>query len=172
MKNLGGPLTPVMGVFWNDVQDYLAWRNARARAAGEPWVYDLPTDQEWEKAARGVDGRLFPWGNRFDFANVVGLFSPSWLHGLHDAPGGFEPRDESPFGVQDAAGHRQEWTADSYETDPNAPPLYRWRGGCWRYGNEIDFRAASRGFGNADYVGGTIGFRLVARMRPGVSTDQ
>ena len=169
-ENLGGPSTPVMGISWDDVQDYLTWRNARAQAAGEEWVYDLPTQQEWEKAARGVDGRLFPWGDRFDFANMVGLYSKP--RHLYDAPGGLELRDESPFGVQDAAGHRQEWTRDRYGTDPKAPPMYRWRGGSWRTAGDMDFRSASRGFGTATFVGGNIGFRLMARMRSGGHVNQ
>ena len=162
-QNLGGPGAPVMGVSWNDVRDYLGWRNARAEAAGEPWIYDLPTQQEWEKAARGVDGRAFPWGDRFDFSVVVGLYRKP--RHLYDAPSGFEPRDESPYGILDAGGHRQEWSRDPYTADPDAPPIYRWRGGCWRFSREQLFRSASRGYGEADYVGGNIGFRLVARQR-------
>ena len=152
-----------MGVSWNDVRDYLEWRNARAEAAGEPWIYDLPTELEWEKAARGVDGRAFPWGDRFDPALAVGLYNRS--RNLYDAPGGIEPRDESPFGMQDAAGHRQEWTRDRYQVDPNSPPFYRKRGGCWRLARAQSFRVASRSYEEAAYVGGNLGFRLVARLR-------
>ena len=161
--NLGGPSTPVMGISWNDVQAYLAWRNAEAERAGEHWIYDLPTELEWEKAARGVDGRAFSFGDRFDFSLLVGLYSKP--RHLYDAPGGFEPRDESPFGVQDACGHRQEWTKDPYVTDPDAPPIYRWRGGSWRFSLEQPFRAASRGYGQADVAKATSGVRLVARPR-------
>jgi serine/threonine-protein kinase len=56
--------TAVYGISWNDTQAFLRWRNDRAAASGEPWIYDLPTGDEWEKAARGVDGRAFPWGDR------------------------------------------------------------------------------------------------------------
>ena len=163
-ENLGGPDTPVMGVSWEDVRDYLAWRNARALQRGEPWTYALPTEEQWEKAARGVDGRAFPWGDRFDFANVVGLYHRP--HYLHDAPGACEPRDASPYGVRDLAGHRQEWTADVYVPAPDAPPLYRWRGGAWLLSNERDFRCASRGFGRSSQAAGNLGFRLVAARRP------
>lgn len=162
-ENLGGPSTPVMGISWNDARDYVAWRNAQAEAAGEPWVYDLPSELEWEKAARGVDGRAFPWGDRFDFELTIGLHTKSV--NLFDAPGGYEPRDESPYGVQDLGGLRTEWTRDAYVLDPRAPPLYRRRGGAWSNSREIDFRAASRHFAEAASSTGISGVRLVARPR-------
>ena len=161
--NLGGPTAPVMGVSWRDAIDYVAWRNARAEAAGEPWVYDLPGEDEWEKAARGVDGRAFPWGDRFDFGLAVSLHRKP--QGLYDAPGGFEPRDESPYGVQDLAGGRQEWTRDRFPGDEQAGAIYRMRGGSWRFSREELFRAASRHYAREDYAGGITGFRLVARPR-------
>lgn len=160
-ENLGGPTTPVMGISWNEVADYLVWRNERARAAGEPWVFDLPSEKEWEKAARGVDGRSFPWGDRFDFEMAVGFHSRPWA--LYNAPGGFEPRDESPYGVQDLGGLRLEWTRDENRIDPQAPPFYRVRGGGWTRTLEKDFRCASRYYQDASLGGGQIGFRLVAR---------
>jgi len=163
-ENLGGPDTPVMGVSWNDMRDYLEWRNARAVLAGEPWIYDLPTELEWEKAARGVDARPFPWGHRFDFALVVGLHSGADF--LYTAPGGLHPGDESPYGVLDLGGHRSEFTKIPYVLDdPNAPAVYRKRGGSWRWGNEELFRSAGREYAGADWTGGTTGFRLVARPR-------
>lgn len=163
LENLGGPEAPVMGVSWDDLSDYLAWRNAVALEAGEPWVYDLPTEVEWEKAARGVDGRAFPWGDRFDYAATTGLHSRSVP--LYDAPRGHEPRDESPWGVRDMGGFREEWTRDEYVVNPDAPTIYRWRGGSWRSTREQEFRAASRGYGLASFTGGTVGARLVARPR-------
>ena len=162
-ENLGGPNTPVMGISWNDLADYLEWRNERAEQRGEPWIFDLPNEIEWEKAARGVDGRPFPWGSRFDYAATVGLYSRAVP--LYDAPGGIEIRDESPYGVIDTAGFRQEWTRDAFEVSEDSPPIYRWRGGSWRSTREQDFRLASRGYGLADYATGTVGARLIARLR-------
>lgn len=163
VENLGGPDTPVMGISWNDLQDYLEWRNSLAEVRDEAWTYDLPSESEWEKAARGVDGRPFPWGSRFDYAATVGLHSRAIP--LYDAPAGLEPRDESPFGVFDTAGFRQEWTRDAFEVSEDAPPLYRWRGGSWRSTREQDFRLSSRGYGLAEYTAGTVGARLIARPR-------
>jgi len=160
-KNRGGPTTPVIGISWNEIRDYLAWRNQRAQAAGAPVRFDLPTEEEWEKGARGVDARAFPWGNRFDFDLVVGLYSKPTA--LFSAPGGFEPSDESPFGVQDAGGLRQEWTSTPFPADRTAPPLYQLCGGCWIATNDSFFRSASRFGQDASVGGGPMGFRLVAR---------
>jgi formylglycine-generating enzyme required for sulfatase activity len=162
-ENLGGPETPVMGITWFDARDYVAWRNARAEALGEPWVFDLPSEAEWEKAARGADGRAFPWGQRFDFALVVGLHRKPV--NLYNAPAGFEPRDESPWGVQDLAGLRTEWTRDAYVPDPKAPPFYRRRGGAWWSARETFFRSASRSFSEAASSGSNSGLRMIARPR-------
>jgi formylglycine-generating enzyme required for sulfatase activity len=157
----GSGRTPVYGISWNDVNDYVAWRNKKATQDNEPWEYDLPTQEEWEKAARGADGREFPWGSRFDFSLTVGQHHKSdWLL---DEAGGFEPRDESPFGICDMAGSRREFTKDRV---PNMdPPAYYTRGAFWGEQGEIAFRAASRAFVNGEYAGGNIGFRLVARRR-------
>ncbi len=161
----GSKDTPVMGVSWNDVQTYLEWRNARALKDGFPWTYDLPTQEEWEKAARGVDGRRFPWGNRFDFSLTVSAHRKRGF--LHEAPAGFEPADESPYGVRDLAGSRQEWTKSRFAaSDPLAPPAYHLRGGAWGSAISSVFRAAGQGYSDANYVGGSTGFRLVLRPRP------
>ncbi|MCB9913550.1 MAG: SUMF1/EgtB/PvdO family nonheme iron enzyme [Planctomycetes bacterium] len=167
---LGGPDAPVMGVSWNDVHDYLAWRNAAAERDGEAFVYDLPTELEWEKAARGVDGRAFAFGDRFDFALVVGFHSRERY--LYDAPGGLEPRDESPYGMLDMTAHRREWTRDPGAIeDPSAPPLYRYRGGGWRSLRPYQYRAAARGMVEASFTSGDLGFRLAARPREDAPDD-
>jgi serine/threonine-protein kinase len=151
--------TPVLGLAWTDVREFLVWRNARAAERGEAWRYDLPSESEWEKAARGVDARAFPWGDRFDPSLTVCLVrKPGYLL---DAPGGFEPRDESPYGVRDMAGSREEWLRDANaETDP---PRYRKRGGHWGSSVENLFRSASRGEASQDRFASSQGVRLVAR---------
>ncbi len=151
--------SPVLGLCWTDVRDYLAWRNARAEASGEPWRYDLPSEAEWEKAARGVDGRAFPWGDRFDPSLTVCLVRQDGF--LLDAPGGFEPRDESPFGVLDMAGSREEWLRDLVENSD--PPVFRKHGGHWGTSVGAVFRTTSRGEASQDRFASSQGVRLVAR---------
>ncbi|MFT5394232.1 MAG: sulfatase activating formylglycine-generating enzyme [Gammaproteobacteria bacterium] len=98
----GRELHPVVLISYDDASAYAQWLTSRT---GMEWR--IPTEQEWEKAARGVDGRRFPWGN---------LFDPNRLNS-HDAgpfdtvPVGRFPLGASPFGLQDAAGQVFEWTA-------------------------------------------------------------
>ncbi len=105
------PEQPVVGVGMADISAYLKWVGAR-----------LPTEFEWEKAARGVDGRIFPWGNDPDPSACncfeVGLQCTSEV-------GNF-PRATSPFGAVDVAGNVWEITADKWED--RVPVM---RGGCY-----------------------------------------
>jgi eukaryotic-like serine/threonine-protein kinase len=100
---------PICLVSCLDAEAYVAWRSAR-----EGRRYRLPSAQEWEKAARGVDGRLYPWGNSFDPAfccmrdSYKGRALPSKV--------GAYPYDCSPYGVMDMAGNMMEWTS-SWTTD-------------------------------------------------------
>jgi serine/threonine protein kinase/formylglycine-generating enzyme required for sulfatase activity len=157
----GGDPVPVLGISWRDIQTYLAWQNRKAEGAGQARRYDLPTEQEWEKAARGADGRFFPWGNRFDFSLTVGLFRKKSR--LFTMPVMYEPRDESPFGVRDLGGSRIEWTSSRFEETGQTHVL---RGGAWGHAEALDFRSAARGGGHPDAIGSNIGFRLVIRPAP------
>jgi serine/threonine-protein kinase len=107
----GGHLwrVPVMLVTWFDAREYCRWRSERRGVAGASPVR-LPTEAEWEKAARGVDGRFYPWGDRFD--PTFCLMRESRPFTIQPEPIGTFPIDESPYGVRDMAGGMREWVGD------------------------------------------------------------
>jgi len=93
---------PVVLVSRSDAEAYAAWLS---RATGERWR--LPSEAQWEKAARGTDGRRFPWGDRFR----PELLNSADAGPFDTLPVGTFPRGASPFGMLDAAGQVFEWTA-------------------------------------------------------------
>jgi predicted Ser/Thr protein kinase len=126
---------PVRGISWNEAQEYCARRSLADPAAD----YRLPTEEEWEKAARGADGRAFPWGDFFDrdYLRLPGL-------------------DVSPYGLRATAGGVREWCDASYDARHKVV-----RGGADGLTLEPFFRSASRMWFEPSKRPPDAGFRVV-----------
>jgi formylglycine-generating enzyme required for sulfatase activity len=154
------PSRPVVGVSWFEAEAYARWAGAR-----------LPTEPEWEKAARGPEGNVYPWGNDWveDAAAHRGRGPRKTL------PVGVFPKGESPYGVLDMAGSVWQWCADRYAPDayareagrdpmgpsvPADPPRRVVRGGAW---NTLAFslRCANRNSYPPTARFSNLGFRCV-----------
>lgn len=137
---------PVVLVSWDDAQAYAQWLSNQT---GQHW--QLPTEAQWEKAARGLEGRRFPWGDGFDPLRLN-----SADHGPFDTqPVGSYPNGASPFGLLDAAGQVFEWTA----TRVGGRPVVK--GGSWDDQGCGVCRPAARHTRPANLKHILIGFRLV-----------
>lgn len=151
------PDWPVFNVDWYGASAYAAWLAARD---GLPWA--LPDEHAWEKAARGVDGRLFPWGDSTDgpFANTRGSLPGK----VFPTPVDAFPHDSSVYGVRGMTGNVRELTGSFYDARRTGPEDERvLMGGCWFFGvlnGRLDIRYA---FGPRNRTD-TVGFRVARRL--------
>jgi eukaryotic-like serine/threonine-protein kinase len=162
-RGLGSDLTgkedhPVVHVSWEDAQAYCEWAGGR-----------LPTEAEWEKAARGTSGRRFPWGDK---APATSLTSFNWKYG--DKPVGSLPDGASPYGVLDMAGGVWDWTINWYEhildsndntTGPASGSYKTIRGGSFP-APEHDLLSTRRAVRHPEYTGFDQGFRCIIEYQP------
>ncbi|MEN0064403.1 MAG: bifunctional serine/threonine-protein kinase/formylglycine-generating enzyme family protein [Myxococcota bacterium] len=156
---------PISGISWQAARAYASWWS---RQTGHVW--ELPHDQEWEKAARGVDGRTFPWGNRIDgtFARYTsaqqGVYTPIAVNEY--------PTDRSCYGLRGMAGNVRDWCRNGYlrlgNPEPGlieganieGDPLRMTRGGGYASAAK-NLRCAARTVLRYDGFLALIGFRLV-----------
>ena len=155
------PDFPAVVLKWEDAVAYTVWAGKR-----------LPTEAEWEKAARGADGRIWPWGDEWDATKLSGNDGTGQKDGYKEtAPVGQFPQGASPYGAHDMAGNLWEWVSDWYDpnyyrtTPPNINPKgpetgdgHVLKGGGWA--ENLDFtRCANRLGGNPGSL--LRGFRCV-----------
>jgi hypothetical protein len=149
------PNHPCETVSWYEAMAFCAWLSDRSG-----FVITLPTEEQWEKAARGTDGRVYPWGDKWrdGLANTIEI-------GIdRTSPVGSFPQGRSPYGVLDLAGNVLEWCLNQYyypeKTQAGGAESRVLRGGSWLY-DQANARAGYRSYNHPGVRYGYLGFRVV-----------
>ncbi|RCV64810.1 Formylglycine-generating enzyme [Methanophagales archaeon] len=157
---------PVVGISWFEAEAYANWLSKRTGHR-----YRLPTEAEWEKAARGTNGFKYPWGEHFD-NNLCNSFESGLFR---TSPVGIFPKDKSPYGCFDMAGNVWEWCSDWYGADyyvnssdrnpkgPSDGANRVVRGGSW-YARAGGCRSAYRSYGDPRDRADNLGFRFLQEL--------
>jgi formylglycine-generating enzyme required for sulfatase activity len=166
---------PVVYVNSTDAIAFCQWLSAR-----DGRKYRLPTEAEWEYAARGTDNRVFPWGDRLDAGDYANFADRRTTFAWRDpniddgwaetAPVGSYPRGASPFGIEDLSGNVFEWCLDFFDVyrarnrvNPRGPLTGTkrvCRGGSWK-SRAGTARASARAHNAPDFSSNDVGFRIV-----------
>jgi formylglycine-generating enzyme required for sulfatase activity len=136
---------PVTEVSFLDALEYARWSGVR-----------LPTEEQWEKAARGTDGRHYPWGKKFSVRNLNSRAAKK----RGTTPVTAYPQGASPFGVMDMAGNVWEWTSTWFDLAEDLKVL---KGGCHALTKEYA-KASSRHFNDPRFANTTTGFRVAEQL--------
>ena len=172
----GNPIAnqhPINCVTWQQASDYCTWKGRR-----------LPSEAEWEFAARSTSGRAYPWGSAVASCEIAHMFQMTTEQSTYGcdtndtAPVGSYPGGASPVGALDMAGNVEEWVADWYSdtwygespaSDPSGPAegtLRSVRGGDWYDASPFNLRTMKRARSNPDVGAPERGFRCAADQNP------
>jgi formylglycine-generating enzyme required for sulfatase activity len=158
----GDQRLPVVAVSWYEAHAYGRWLSVATGRA-----FRLPTEAEWEKAARGTDTRVFPWGDQFDPARCN---TREGGRGRTTPVGEYAPAGASPYGCVEMGGNASEWTLSKFRPypydpldgreDPDGEDERVIRGGSW-FKPLLRARVSARGMNDPHFSDNDVGFRLV-----------